>query len=395
MSRARPLRDERAPQIGVLADDLTGALASAARLRERGLDPLVVWRAADLPDAFRPRAVVVDMRTRDAPGGPRATACEWARRLRELGCRRFEQRIDSTLRGAPAEELAGLLEGAGMRDAIVVAVPAFPDAGRVCEGGRQRAAGTTREVEVAPALFGAEPAEVVAPGALADRVRAGDVRRFVVDGADDEDLRATARHVAALEDDGAPVVTASPGGWLRHHPASARPGPEIVLVVLGSNTALNHRQLDALRAARPVVVAGTADPDWDAVARGGRTVVVETIAGSEPDDERRDPRLADGAADAAAALLGRAHERGLRCRGVVASGGHMASRLVDALGARRLGVAGEVAPLCPRGMLHGGPWSGLPVVTKGGLVGEDATLATLVENLWKEDGWRPRDPPSR
>jgi uncharacterized protein YgbK (DUF1537 family) len=120
-------------------------------------------------------------------------------------------------------------------------------------------------------------------------------------------------------------------------------------------------------------------------------VVVETIAGSRPDDERRDPRLADEAADAAAALLGRAHERGLRCRGVVASGGHMASRLVDALGADRLGVAGEIAPLCPRGTVHGGPWSGLPVVTKGGLVGEDATLDMLVENLWKEDGWPPRD----
>lgn len=387
--------DARAPQIGVLADDLTGALGSAARLRERGLDPLVVWRPEDLPKAFRPRAVVVDMRTRDAPRGPRATACEWARRLHDLGCARFEQRIDSTLRGAPGEELAGLLDGAGLDDPVVVAVPAFPDAGRVCTGGRQRAAGTAREVEVAPALFGKAPAEVVTSGALAARVRAGAAARFVVDGADDENLRATAAAVAELEHEGVELVTASPGGWLRHHPVSARPGAELVLVVLGSNTALNHRQLARLRDARPVLVAGTAEPDWDAVERGGQTVVVETIAQSEPDDERRDPRLADRAADAAAALLGRAHERGLRCRGVVASGGHMASRLVDALGADRLGVVGEVAPLCPRGMLHGGPWSGLPVVTKGGLVGEDATLATLVENLWKEDGWRPRDPPSR
>jgi D-threonate/D-erythronate kinase len=390
------LADAHAPQIGVLADDLTGALGSAARLRERGLDPLVVWRPDDLPDAFRPRAVVIDMRTRDAPRGPRATACEWARRLAELGCARFEQRIDSTLRGAPAEELAGLLEGARLDAAVVVAVPAFPDAGRVCAGGRQRAAGTAREVEVAPALFGGdEPAEVVAPDALVERVRAGAVRRFVVDGAGDDDLRAAAAAVAELELDGPPVVTASPGGWLRHHPVSARPGAELVLVVLGSNTALNHRQLARLRDARAVVVAGTEEPDWEAVAAGEQTVVVETIAASAPDDERRDPRLADEAADRAAGLLGRAHERGLRCRGVVASGGHMASRLVDALGAHRLGVAGEVAPLCPRGLVHGGPWSGLPVVTKGGLVGEDATLALLVDNLWKEDGWPPRDRPSR
>jgi D-threonate/D-erythronate kinase len=372
------------PQIGVLADDLTGALGSAARLCERGLEPLVVWRPEDLPDAFRPRGVVVDMRTRDAPGGPRATAARWARRLADLGCERFEQRIDSTLRGAPAEELAGLLEGADLADAVVVAVPAFPDAGRTCAGGRQRAAGTRREVEVAPALFGDAAAEVVAPDALADRVRAAAVSRFVVDGASDADLRATAEAVGALEAEGVPLVTASPGGWLRHHPRSARPGAEFALVVLGSNTALNHRQLGALRDARAVALAGTAEPDWDAVARGGQTVVVETIEGSQPDDERRDPRLADRAADAAAAVLGRAHERGMRCRGVVASGGHMASRLVDALGAERLGVAGEVAPLCPRGTLHGGPWSGLPIVTKGGLVGEDATLDALVENLWKE-----------
>jgi uncharacterized protein YgbK (DUF1537 family) len=378
----------------VLADDLTGALGSAARLCERGLDPVVVWRPEDLPDAFRPRGVVVDMRTRDAPGGPRATAAAWGQRLAGLGCSRFEQRIDSTLRGAPGEELAGLLEGAGLTDAVVVAVPAFPDAGRVCAGGRQRAAGTAREVDVAAALYGDAPAEVVGPSELPERVRAGAVRRFVVDGASDDDLRATATAVATLEADGVPLVTASPGAWLRHHPSSARPGAELVVVVLGSNTALNHRQLAHLRDARAVVVTGTDDPDWDAVAAGGQTVIVETIEQSTPDDERRDPRLADRAADAAAALLGGAHERGLRCRGVVASGGHMASRLVDALGADRLGVAGEVAPLCPRGTVHGGPWSGLAVVTKGGLVGEDATLDALVENLWKEDGWPPRDRPS-
>jgi D-threonate/D-erythronate kinase len=233
---------------------------------------------------------------------------------------------------------------------------------------------------------------------LADRVRGGTAGRFVIDGADDDDLRAAAEAVAALEREGVPVVTASPGGWLRHHPLAAGSRAEFVLVVLGSNTANNHRQLDALRGTCDTVVviaADGGDPSFDALPDGGTTVVVETISRSRSDDERRDPALADRAADAAAALLGRAHERGLHCRGVVASGGHMASRLVDALAADRLGVVGEVAPLCPRGMLAGGPWSGLSLVTKGGLVGEDGTLTALVDDLWKEDGWRPRDPRSR
>jgi uncharacterized protein YgbK (DUF1537 family) len=360
--------------IGVLADDLTGALGSAARLRAGGLEPVLVWRPEDLPDGFRPRGVVVDMRTRDAPGGPRATAAAWAARLRELGCERFEQRIDSTLRGAPAEELRGLLEGAGLEDAVVIAVPAWPDAGRVCRGGVQR--GARREVDVAQVLFEA-PAPAVRPDQVAASVRAG-ARRLVVDGESDADLEAAARAVDALAD---AVVTASPGGWLRYHPLAEQAGATFALIVLGSNTGLNHRQLAALRRRADVVMAS--DDVWTALAGGDRTVVVETIDRSDPDDVRRDPAVADHAADVAAALLGEAHERGLRCRGLVASGGHMASRLVDALGAQRLAVEREVEPLCPRGTVAGGAWSGLPVITKGGLVGSDETLCTLVDDLWR------------
>jgi uncharacterized protein YgbK (DUF1537 family) len=173
------------------------------------------------------------------------------------------------------------------------------------------------------------------------------------------------------------VVTASPGGWLKYHPRSRG---EYVLVVLGSNTALNHRQLEQLRGRGDVAISA----DAHAPANGARTRVVQTILGAAPDDVRRDPRLADRAAHEAAALLEAAHARGERCRGIVASGGHMASQLVDALGARRLAVTREVAPLCPRGTVAGGPWSGLAVITKGGLIGADGTLAALVDDLWKE-----------
>jgi uncharacterized protein YgbK (DUF1537 family) len=362
--------------IGVLADDLTGALGSAARLRAGGLEPVVVWRPEDLPREFRPRAAVVDMRTRDSPAGPRRTAATWAERLRKMDCSRFEQRIDSTLRGSPADELAGLLEGAQLTDAGVIAVPAWPDAGRTCRDGIQR--GARREIDVAAALFDGA-ADVTTPHDLHERVAAG-ATRIVVDGENEADLRAAAVAVDALERQGHTIVTASPGAWLRHHPVSARPGKGFALVVLGSNTELNHRQLEQLDA----LVVGLEKPDWDEVATGGKTVVVETISDSEPDDVRRDPRLADHAADAAAAVLAEAQERGLKCRGVVASGGHMASRLVDALGAQRLAVAGEVAPLCARGTLAGGAWSGLPVITKGGLVGSEGTLRTLVDDLWRD-----------
>ena len=347
--------------IGVLADDLTGALASAARLKAGGLDPVVAWRPHDLNEP--PRAAVVDMRVRDAPLGPRGTAALWAERLSAVGCERLEQRIDSTLRGDPAQQLAGLLEGAGRRDAPVVVVPAFPAAGRVCVAGVQAG------VDVARALFGDAAAEIVTPETLRARLADG-VTRLVVDAETEDDLLAAAGAV-----DGFDVVTASSGGWLKYHPRSHG---EFVLVVLASNTELNHRQLEALRQGGNVAISA----DAHAVAGGAATRVVQTILGVEPDDIQRDPRLADRAAEEAAALLEAAHARGERCRGIVASGGHMTSRLVDALGAQRLAVTREVAPLCPRGTVAGGPWSGLAVITKGGLVGDDATLGALVSDLW-------------
>ena len=318
--------------IGVLADDLTGALGSAARLRAGGLDPVVVWKSEDLPRELRPRAAVVDMRTRDSPAGPRATAAMWAERLRKMECRRFEQRIDSTLAGTPGEELAGLLEGADLRDAIVVAVPAWPDAGRVCVGGR------IDGVEVASALFDA-PADVVRPEELEARVAAG-VTRLVVDGEREADLRATAVAVDRLEAQHT-IVTASPGAWLRHHPVSARPRKGFALVVGAGPKG--------------------AGLDWDTVAAGGETVTVES--------------------ERALAVLEEAQRRGLKCRGVVAGGGHLASRVVDALGAQRLAVSGEVAPLCARGTLVGGDWAGLAVITQGT---EQCPVSTLVEDLWRD-----------
>ena len=186
-------------------------------------------------------------------------------------------------------------------DAVVVAVPAWPDAGRTCVDGIQRARPAADHV--ADTLFDGQAA-CVRPEELEGRVAAG-ATRLVVDGETEADLRAAAVAVDALERAGYAIVTASPGAWLRHHPVSARPGKGFALVVLGSNTELNHRQLEELDA----LVIGLGTPDWESVAEGGKTVVVETISDSEPDDVHRDPQLVDDAADAAAALLARRTRR--------------------------------------------------------------------------------------
>lgn len=386
--------------VGVLADDLTGALASAARLHDGGLRPVVQWREEPVPATAS--AVVADMRTRDYGTNPRLRARTWAAHLRALGCARIELRTDSTLRGEPAAELAGALAAYAGEDPWVLAVPAFPEAGRAVVDGRLVLDGVeapTGEGDVARVLFpGAEVAHLPVPStvsgeaAVAGAVReaAGrGVRRFVADATAEEHLRLLAAAARLLAAGGATLLTVSPGAWLRYA-CPDRTATPFVLVVVSSATRTNHQQLAELRRRRPTTVvhardllAGETGLDWDRVRSGETTVVVETIS-APARDAAEAWLLSMVAARAAGYLLDDGLDHGCACAGVVVGGGQTASALMDALGASRLDAGGEVAPLCPRARLRGGPWAGLRIVTKGGLVGHADTLTGLVDALWKE-----------
>ncbi|MQA87179.1 MAG: hypothetical protein GEV03_21760 [Streptosporangiales bacterium] len=388
------------PLIGVLADDLTGALASAGRLRDGGLRPVVQWRTERVPALAT--AVVADMRTRDYRSDPRLRARSWAAHLRAQGCARLELRTDSTLRGAPADELDGALSGWAMPDPWVLAVPAFPEAARYVVDGRLVLA------DPATPGHGTDIAQILFPGAavhhlpvsfadrgaaaVADAIResaASGARRFLADATTEDHLRALAEAAGSLVDRDVLLVTASPGAWLRYigmPPGGAR----YLLVVLSSATRTNHDQLAELRRRRATVVlnaralvAGESRMEWPQAPRGSPVVVVETLSAPARDTAEA-WLLASVAVRAAGYVLEDGLDSGCRCAGIVVSGGQTASALMDVLDARRLDPSGELAPLCPYARLRGGTWTGLRVVTKGGLVGTTETLARLVDALWRE-----------
>jgi uncharacterized protein YgbK (DUF1537 family) len=378
--------------LGVLADDLTGALASAARLAEGGWRPRVVWK--ETAPAAAERAVVVDMRTRDYGVDPCRLARSWARHLEALGCAWIELRIDSTLRGQPAAELAGV-RSVMRQERRVLAVPAFPEAGRTVVGGRLRApvALPGGDDDVARVLLGGAgraatvPAELVDDGAeaVAGAIMASDADCVVADGTCEAHLRTLAQAARLVTQRGHALLSVSPGAWLRYWPAP--PPAPFVLVVLSSATASNRRQLTELARRRPVVVLAARDVVGaglgDALAGEADTVVVETIS-----HDVVDPATAwlqsSLAARAAGTVLTEALVAGATCGGLVVGGGQTASAVMDVLGAGHLLPSGELAPLCPVARVAEGTWAGLPVVTKGGLVGERDTLAQLVDALWKE-----------
>jgi uncharacterized protein YgbK (DUF1537 family) len=121
-------------EVAVIADDLTGAADSGVQFVKAGYRTAVAFWGAPVPPEEDLDAVVIDTASRTMPAGFAARrVVEAGRAVRRV--RIVYKKIDSTLRGPVAAELAAAL-GATERERTVVA-PAFPAAGRVTVGGMQ------------------------------------------------------------------------------------------------------------------------------------------------------------------------------------------------------------------------------------------------------------------
>src|SRR3954462_5255182 len=94
----------------IIADDLTGAADTAIAFAKRRLSAHVTWgepRIGELPDGV---ALAFDADTRRASGATAARRHQEILRRHLAPAMRFFKKIDSTLRGHPAEEIGASLE---------------------------------------------------------------------------------------------------------------------------------------------------------------------------------------------------------------------------------------------------------------------------------------------
>jgi uncharacterized protein YgbK (DUF1537 family) len=171
-----------------------------------------------------------------------------------------------------------------------------------------------------------------------------------------------------------------------------RPRPPI-LVVSGSATALTRRQLQRLIGDVPAVVVragpGAAGGRLDRsrlVAETERAfdehpeVVVVATAIDDADVGRLEPadaaRLPGDLAAAMHEVLAHREVAALFC-----GGGDLTAAMLAAMGAAGLEVEREIVPLAVAGVVVGGSWDALPILTKGGLVGDTGTIVTCVAHL--------------
>jgi uncharacterized protein YgbK (DUF1537 family) len=327
------------PSLGLIADDLTGALDAGAGFVRHGLRAVLPF-SGQPGDARNADVILVNTETRDEPDGAtvRARAFEAAQRLASAGIGHVYKKIDSVLRGHPGAELAGVLDVFGGRALVA---PAFPAQGRTTVHGQQLLHG--RPVE----QFGGD-----LRAALDEALSRCDLS----DAASDDDLARIAREAAHQGYRvwcGTAGLAAHVPGALQLRPAHGRPPPlpsvERVLIFAGTTHPSTNAQLDRLHEAAPpqarVLVEGRDYPNGPAIASAVQQ-----------------------AAEALAAEPG---------TGLILTGGETALIVCRALHAQSIEVLGEALPGIPVGVLRL-PSSQLAIATKsGGFGGPDALLQTV------------------
>jgi D-threonate/D-erythronate kinase len=365
----------------IVADDFTSAMDGAGPFAARGC--LARVRCREPLRAGGAQVLAVDADTRRMDGA--AAEARTARIVRALPrAPVLVKTVDSTLRGHVGREVSTALKASGR--ALAVIAPAFPAAGRTTREGMQLLAGTPvadtvfgrdrrhpSRTSVVSELFGGDSAIVSLPRGFDELPRAG---VCVVDAHSDEDLDRLAR-MGAMRDD--LLWVGSPG--LAHALARRVPftdgapsvGSARVIFVLGSRHPINGAALGRLGATLPGLVT-VVDVDGDARSLSlpweSETVVLRPAMAAaeipiEPD------AIARNLAETTRQLV----QRG-SFGAIVATGGETARAVMQALGADRVDLLGELEPGIVVGRLDDAQRS--LFVTKAGGFGDHDVLARIL-----------------
>ncbi|MEN0642944.1 four-carbon acid sugar kinase family protein [Alkalicoccobacillus gibsonii] len=420
-------------KIGVIADDLTGANASGVKLVKQGFQATTIVHSAQLPASGYQDVVIMDTDSRYLEKGmARQRVSKAMNQLQNWGATVFTKRIDSTIRGNIGQEIDEMLSHME-KDAVSIIIPSFPDSGRVTTGGYLLLDGVPlQETYVSkdpiapitksfvPDLISAQSEHKVGYiglsavmdgkesflSSLQEQIT-NECKLIVVDAVTNEQIEDIAE---ALSQSQRQILCADPGPLTASY-ARALSKDHVkkatILVSVGSATSLTGSQLEYLiekTGSTPVYV----DPEplasytetWELeVERATEEAVKQAlidhvliVTSHKPGQDLVDlkakaslegkssdalaKRITDGLATISRKLL--TNEK-LTFAGCFTSGGDVTAS-VCALGrANGISLKDEVMPLAAYGTFEGGYFDGLPVVTKGGLIGDKKAIYECVK----------------
>ena len=413
-----------APRLLIIGDDLSGTADCAVSCIHFGLDSMVLLGTGAGESAAAIDVLALDTDSRQRTGAEAAHLNQHAWRT-HAGGRKLYKKIDSTLRGNVAVEIAALAD-AGM----AIIAPAFPRAGRTTKEGRQFVFGVPVEAsEVWRNEHIAGKADIVAMLADAglkvalitlDAVREGrealrekltaclaaQFQAVVCDSETDADLDCIAAASAALQGvfwvgsaglatplirmlDGAVPPRLCDAKKRPAMPVPAAASSQGILAIVGSMSSISHGQAlilkergadaiemfqcdaPALLDPQSTTACALAARVSDVLQRGRSALVV--LSQSERTSVSDGARLAR----ALASHLGPAARH---AAGLIATGGETARAMLSNMGVDTLTIVDEIDTGVPL-MVADHLGRVLPVVTKAGGFGQPDTLYRAWQKL--------------
>jgi uncharacterized protein YgbK (DUF1537 family) len=396
-------------RILIIADDLSGAADCASAFAQAGMATLVTF-GGDVAQSGPDAVLAIDADSRRLPA-PEAARIHQALHVRyHVEGALLYKKIDSTLRGNFAEELAAIAASAG----LAIVAPAFPKAGRTTVNGCQYLHGVPLEQSEVwrvermggaadiPAMLerqGLRAATVRLPvlrqqtdrlAALLASLAADGVHAVVCDVETDDDLRLIAQASLQLR---TPCFWVGSAGLAAHLatamsqglPAASAASPDVdvrgaILTVVGSMSSISREQARQLAAATRIACleasvgvlrGGPSDAGWldlqrhlGAALAQGRDLLL-TIAEDTAVDLDEGVALCQALAQLVAPL---ASEVGA----LIATGGETARAVLCAMGYYGLRLASEIEAGVPLSVAAGP--GALAVITKAGAFGDGNTL---------------------
>lgn len=422
-------------KIGIVADDLTGANATGVLLNKQGFTSATVVQNSESDVSIELDALCIDTDTRYAADEivvERVT--EAVQYFHGWGAEIICKRIDSTVRGKIGLEIDTVLDNIG-DDSVAIVVGAFPDSGRIASGGYLLVHGVpVQETDVAkdpvkgihtsfiPELIKEQSAHSVGyiglnhvlSGAkqlatsISEQINKKN-RIVVIDAVRDEDIdiiadaMALTKEVQLVPVDPGPLSAAYATAYFDQFVEKKK-----IIITVGSVTSLSRKQLQYVQKktnTTPVYISAeklaTLSKWREEVERGtkaalesmdeqdvliltteldtGNLVNLKKLAEEQQTTENvLAKKITDGLAMITRLVMQQTHHI---IQGCFTSGGDVTASLCAVTNAAGIELEEEVFPLAAFGKLMGGEFSGQPIITKGGLIGNEKAIYNCVKYL--------------
>lgn len=418
-------------KVAIIADDLTGANATAALLSTRGFSTLTCLDNPENMDDYDVISFSTDSRSVSA-----REAYERVSRYLDLvdpDATTISKRIDSTLRGNLGAEVDAVIDKYPQLMAVVV--PVYPSSGRICVGGsllvdgiplqntamRHDPKNPMTESSVIE-LFRQQTNKSVGYISLGQVLKGEqdliqqikelyrkNVRIVVIDATTEEDIQRIAAAVLTAK---VPFFCVDPGVFTAQlaymHYSSGRKRANKIFVAIGSVSELTQRQIKKLRYERQVSINTLSAESLINIAlhpdqalplaaeiveatRHYNVVGIDTVELPEHvcclkklaqkyslDEHNISLLINQGIAEITAQVLSAENSP---ISALYSSGGDVVVAITRRLKGNGVILKDEVEPLTVYGHLTGGLCRGVPVITKGGFVGDDNTLVHCIDYL--------------